>query len=194
MTMNYKIAEIEVAPVPLRYKSKSKEEREKEAEERGVELHKVAGSIPDPTPIKTTIDWVSHGNYAIYQPDPDKKEDDFFPWIYIHLEQEYFDQIIEAFEAVKSQEPPTDHYEYFNPFWTANMPARGMMPIATQLKAFRASDSEAFVIQEHILNPFTAIPACKLRQLGFTLEDFKKIREISLGATNKPIHYCQMEL
>lgn len=192
MTKNYKIAEIEVTPVPPRYKSRPQEEKEKEAKERGVEMYMVSGSVPDPTPIKTTIDWVSHGNYALYQPDARKNKDDFFPWVYIHFEQEYFDQIIEAFEAVRSQESP-DPYEHFNPFWSANMPARGMMPMATQLKAFRLS-SESFVIQEHILNPFTAIPSCELRQLGFTLEDFKKIRELALGATDKPIHYCQMGL
>src|SRR4051812_876619 len=75
MTMNYNIGEVETKPLVWRY---TYNEETKKYED-------------DFSRIKTGIDWVSHGNYAIYQPLDAKtiREDSnskSFPYNYIELE------------------------------------------------------------------------------------------------------------
>lgn len=200
MTMNYPIAEIETKAVPPRYKTRPEEERKKEAEERKVELYHVDCSVVDTDPIKTSITWVSHGNYSLNQPKANYKYDPeniSLPYTYMEIEADQFDQIIKAYEENEPITKSEGSYDcIFKPFWQGDVPLRGMMPIPVRLNAYFCGKKEnGFVIQKQTYNIFFGFPSDSIEQLGFTIEDFKKVRDAALSAKDedKPIHYCQMD-
>jgi hypothetical protein len=117
----------------------------------------------------------------------DAPEGDIFPHVYIEIETEYFDQIIEAFE---SKEIPSDRFE---PFWKALMPLRGMDIVSKELRVYFFGNKQGLAIHEITLNPFTGIPSDDIDEMVFTLEDFKKIRDMALSAKDKPIHYTSID-
>lgn len=179
MTMNYNIGKIDVHPCLPRMKWN--EEKQKYEDDFSL--------------VPTSVDWVSHGNYALHQPVDDKslredKNKKFLPMIWMELEEEYFDQIL---EAIKEKSLPTTPIEIFEPFWKAVLPARGMHFFETQLRAyFLDTKKNAFVFHQQTNNlTFYRTPSPIIEQMAFSVKDFKKIRDIALDKKAKrPVHYC----
>jgi len=168
MTMNYKIGEVETKPLVFRTKYNE-------------ETQKYEDNFDH---IKTEIQWVSHGNYALCQPKNDRelredKNSKFFPWIWMEFEKEYFDQIL---KAIEEKPLPTTAEELFEPFWKAVLPPRGMHFNETQLRAyFWGGKRVGFILHQQDNFPFFGgYPCAMIKEMGFNVEDFKKIRDIVL--------------
>ena len=182
MTSNYNIGEVETKP--LVFRKKYNEETEKYEDDFDC--------------IKTRIDWVSHGNYVLWQPLDDQQRRDnkasgklCLPYILIPLEAEYFDEIIKAFEE-KPQ--PTTPEEVFEPFWKAVLPPRGMHFFETQVRAYFRG-KKGFILHGQRNNSCLGGPCTDIDEMGFTIEDFKKIRDtILISDAEKPFHCCTMTL
>jgi hypothetical protein len=191
MTMNYPVGDVEVTRLRPRWKKRPQEDIDREIAERGLKPEDVGLKVdfmePDTVPIRTGISWVSHGNYALCQEKFNAPEGDIYPHVYIEIETEYFDQIIEAFE---SKEIPSDRFE---PFWKARMPLRGMVPFSRELRVYFFGNKRGLAIHEITLNPFGGIPSDDIDEMVFTLEDFKKVRDMALSAKEKPIHYTTID-
>jgi len=183
MTMNYNIGEVETKPLVIR--RKFNEETQKYED--------------DFDPIKTKIEWVSHGNYALIQPKDDKelrenKNSIFMPYIWIDMEEEYFDQIL---KAIEEKPIPTTAEEVFEPFWKAVLPPRGMHFMESQLRAyFWGKKKKGFILHQQHNNPWLGgMPCTQIDEMGFNLEDFKKVRDVALNSkAEKPVHYCKMNI
>ncbi len=183
MTMNYNIGMVETKPLVLR--KNWNEEKQRYEDDFGL--------------IKTQIEWISHGNYALIQPKDDRtiredKNSAYIPYIWIELEAEYFDQIL---NAIEEKSLPTTAEEMFEPFWKATLPPRGMHFDETQLRTyFWGRGKKGFLLHRQRNNPFWGgMPCNKIDELGFNVEDFKKIRDVALNPNaDKPFHCCQMTL
>ena len=60
----------------------------------------------------------------------------------------------------------------------------------TQLRVFFYRNKEGLVLQEFTADPWNGVPHGGNRQMGFTLDDFKKIRDLALNGKHKPYHCC----
>jgi hypothetical protein len=149
--------------------------------------------------IETSVEWVSHGNYALHQKKDDYElsKDNFNVFLWFEMEQEYFDQILAALE---SQPLPVNTTDLFEPFWKAVLPPRGMHFYETQIRAyFRDSEKNSFIMHQQScllsLGLTGYCPAPLIAQMGFTVEDFKKVRDVALTANaEKPFHCCPMTI
>jgi hypothetical protein len=173
MTMNYNIGVVETKPLMTR--KKWDEEHQKYKDDSGL--------------IKTQVEWISHGNYSLCQPLDDMtlredKNSKFFPWVWIELETEYFDEIL---KAIEEKPLPKTAEELFEPFWKAVLPPRGMHFYETQLRAYFWGGRSGFVIHKQDNFPFfDGGPSPKISEMGFYKEDFKKIRDMALNTTELP--------
>lgn len=197
MTINYPVVELDTKPIPPRPISRPQEDREKEAEEKGLKLYEISWTDGYVESIKTSVSWVSHGNYAITQPKLNAKDDEFFPWIYMELEIEFFDQIIEAFESGEIVEPKNsdDNFDaYYKPFWTGDVPLRGMQLMPSRLSAYYYHrKKEAFILHDQSYNLYDGTPSHHIKSMGITIEDFKKLRDLVFESkAEKPVHYCKI--
>lgn len=190
MTINYPITTINTKPIPPIFISIPQEEREKTALEKGVGIWEVPWTKGEVEFVETRIDWVSHGNYAIMQPKRNKEDIVISPWIYMSMEFDYFDQIIEAFESTEKPKPSgTDYNHLFEPFWKADVPMRGMLPWPERLQTFFYREKEGLILQKQTHSEYGNL----VKYLGFTIEDFKKVRDAVHSNTNeKPIHYVRL--
>lgn len=179
MTMSYKIGVVETKPLAMRQKWNESEQRYED----------------DFSPIPTEVYWVSHGNYGIAQPLCDydlreKKGSKLFPYNWLNIEAEYFDEILKALE----EKPlPTTGHDLFVPFWQAILPPRGMHFFETYLRTyFFLSQRKSFIIHSQC-SSFIGAPCPQIQEMGFTVEDFKKLRDMALGTdVKRPVHYCRM--
>jgi hypothetical protein len=130
-----------------------------------------------PKDITTTIGWVSHGNYALKQGSA-----------YIHIEEEYFDEILYIEEAFDN-EHTNEHINDFTPFWSAVLPMRGLSCFPKQLSAYFTHEHDIILEQRLSFDGFPTMHC--IEQMCFTVEDFKKIRDLALNGKHKPLHYCQ---
>jgi hypothetical protein len=143
--------------------------------------------------VSTRVEWVSHGNYAILQPLDDftiKEEGrKFSPYTWFDMEREYFDEIL---KAVEEKGLPETVEGLFEPFWKAVLPARGLHFYETQLRAyFWGRKKDAFVIHQQTYGRGQL--SNKIEQIGFYVEDFRKIRDVALNSDRwRRVHYCKV--
>lgn len=193
--------------------------------------------------VKVTVDWVSHGNYAIHYEDmahkdnvkntpekedvrtqayllweaagcPEGQEDEFWykakkkkyaplesdvfqipkidtseiSWdrflktIYISMESEFFDEIIDAFEKT-----PTRSYKWqetFKPSWEGLVPPRGMMIGTYKITTYR---NENWLVIHQQSGGF-GNPHTQIKEMIIGIDDFKKIRDIIKCEGDRPYH------